>query len=215
MTAVPPKWDKKRLTSDLERAIEEFRESRMTEPLEAYLELFEDYKDAFDELLEQTVDLRELSDKAMAVLRDEKLLEAVRYLSGPPISHDDLSTLVGQSINIRRLNADPQLAKRIIDTVMLGLDRRRFPWLQDGREAQEGERASAVLASAALLATTKAGTKRRNESKELQERKGVMNAEHLEECYDETMLSLGAARELARRKMADALTALDAGKEKP
>lgn len=167
----PPKWDSARLTIDLERAIEEFRQARVTEPLEAYLERFEDCRDTFDDLLEQTVDLIELSDRAMDILSDSRLTEALRYLAGPPISLDDLKTLVGSSISLRRLRADATLAQRIIDTVLLGLDRRRFPWMTPNapRTATEAERAAAVLASAALLATRQVETARRTEGKTEQE----------------------------------------------
>ena len=171
MTVAPPRWTPEQLTADLTQATEDFRQSRMREPLEQYLELFEDYRDAFDELLEQTVDLTRLSDQAMAVLSNPKFLEALRYLSGPPISTDDLKTLVGSSINMRRLQADPDLAKRIIDTLLLGLDRRRFPWVSEDREASAEERASAVLASAALLASSRLMTQRRNIGKAAQEQR--------------------------------------------
>lgn len=143
----------------------------MREPLEEYLERFEDCQDAFDTLLEQTVDLTQLSDRAMEILTDERLTEALRYLAGPPVSLDDLRTLVGSSISLSRLRADPTLAQNIIDTVLLGLDRRRFPWMtpETPRTATDAERAAAVLASAALLATRQAETARRNDGKTEQE----------------------------------------------
>lgn len=143
----------------------------MTEPLEEYLERFEDCRDAFDELLEQTVDLTALGDHAVAILTDARLCDALRYLAGPPISMDDLKTLVDSSISLRQLNADPTLAQRVIDVVLLGLDRRRFPWMTPNelRAATDAERAAAVLASAALLATRQVETARRNEGKNVQE----------------------------------------------
>lgn len=152
------------------KAIEAFRDERMKEPLEKYLEEFEEYRDAFDELMETTVDLRELSTKAMDILTNDALCEALRYLPGPPISLDDLKVIAqAPSLAPKALRADPELARRIIDTVMMGLDRRRFPWVSEDREATEQERASAVLASAAMIATRKVETARRNEGKEAQE----------------------------------------------
>lgn len=143
----------------------------MTEPLEEYLERFENCRDAFDELLEQTVDLTELGDHAVSILTDKRLCDALRYLAGPPISLDDLKTLVESSISLARLNADPTLAQRVIDVVLLGLDRRRFPWMtpNEQRPATDAERAAAVLASAALLATRQVMTARANEGKTEQE----------------------------------------------
>jgi hypothetical protein len=164
-----PVWSEKRLERDLDKAIEVFREERMREPLEAYLDQFEEYRDAFDTLLEQTVDLAELSEKALEILVEPKLQEALRYLAGPPISLDDLKVVAQASLSLKRLEADPEMAERIVDTVLLGLDRRRFPWVAEEREATDTERASAVLASAALIASQRVATIRRNEGKTAQE----------------------------------------------
>lgn len=166
----PPRWDDKRLESDRTKAIEAFREERLTEPLEAYLDVFESYRDAFDDLLETTIDLTLLADNAVEVLTDDRFLEAVRYLAAPPMSEDDLVTLAeAPSLAPKVIKADPKLAKRIIATVLDGLDRRRFPWVTEDREATEQERASAVLASTALLATQRVNTDRRNKAKKAQE----------------------------------------------
>lgn len=166
----PPIWNKEQLERDREAAIVLFRDERMKEPLEKYLEEFEKYRDAFDELLETTVDLRELSEKAIDILTTDALCEALRYLPGPPISMDDLKVVAQvPSFASKTLRSDPELAQRILDTILMGLDRRRFPWVSDDREATEHERASAVLASAAMIAMRKVETARRNESKDDQE----------------------------------------------
>jgi hypothetical protein len=64
---------------------------------------------------------------------------------------------------------DPEAAARVVDTVLLGLDRRRFPWAGERREPHEDEKAAAAMASAALMATERVRTLRRNEAKVLQE----------------------------------------------
>ena len=46
----PPTWDEARLEGDRKQSIAAFRDERMREPLEKYLEVFEIYRDAFDEL---------------------------------------------------------------------------------------------------------------------------------------------------------------------
>jgi hypothetical protein len=68
-----------------------------------------------------------------------------------------------------RMKKNPAEARRVFQTVLLGLDRRRFPWVADKREPTEPEKSAAVSASAALIATQKAATDRRNESKAAQE----------------------------------------------
>lgn len=170
-TAVePPRWDTARLELDRTKAIEVFRDERVKEPLEKYLDAFEKYRDAFDELLEETVDLHELSKKATDVLSNSVMREALRYLPGPPISLDDLKTVSQvKSLTKKALALEAGSTDRVVETIMMGLDRRRFPWLSENREATELERSSAVTASAALIAMRKVETARRNEGKQAQE----------------------------------------------
>ena len=61
------------------------------------------------------------------------------------------------------------LLPALLARLRVGLDRRRFPWIAENRELTEAERAAAVLASAALMATSRLGTARRNVGKEKQE----------------------------------------------
>jgi hypothetical protein len=166
----PPRWTESELEVARQAAIEAFRLERLQEPLEAYLEAFDEYRGAVEDLLEATVDLTQISDAAVQVLTDPALLEAVRYLAGPPISADDLKVVANvESLAAARLRADPEMTQRVIDTVLLALDRRRFPWVAEDRHPNEAERDAAALASAALMATSRVQTNRRNESKAQQE----------------------------------------------
>lgn len=170
---LPPIWTADQLEVDRLRARQLFREERMREPLEEYLDRFEDARDAFETLLEETVDLTQLSEKALEIVTNKELLDALRYLPGPPISADDLKVLAETSIAPKSLKSNPTLALKIVETIMLGLDRRRFPWLSAGehREPTEEERSSAILASSALFATRRVETIRRNLGKQNQEQK--------------------------------------------
>ena len=122
-----------------------------------------------EELLETTIDLSNLNETAVSVLTHPKLLEAFRYLAGPPISKDDLKVLSEAVLSPGKLKNNAEMVKRVIDVVRVGLDRRRFPWVADSREPTEAERSAAVLASAALIATSRVGTDRRNVGKQKQE----------------------------------------------
>jgi hypothetical protein len=177
----PPRWTADELEDGRRRAIEEFRRERMEEPLEAYLEAFDERQGAFEDLLETTVDLSRLGEHALAILTDPKLFEAFRYLAGPPISVDDLKVLAAaESLSAKKLQADPELAARLVETVQLGLDKRRFPWVGEGREPSEAEKSAAILASAALVAAQRVATLRRSEGKSEQERR-----------VEELLLSIG------------------------
>ncbi len=141
----------------------------MQEPLEQYLERFDQYQGVVEDLLETTIDVSKLDDAALAVLTDPNLLHAFRYLAGPPISEDDLRVLAEAVFTPSRLRDDEDMVRRIIEVVRAGLDRRRFPWVAEAREPTEPERSGAVLASAALIATSRMSTSRRSEGKGRQE----------------------------------------------
>jgi len=157
------------LERDLRAAIEAFRVERLKEPLEQYLEAFDDYQGVIEELLETTVDLRQLDQTALDLLSDSRFAVAFRYLAGPIISADDLKTLAEAVLSPARLREDSAMLARIVEVIRAALDRRRFAWVAEGREPSDEERNAAVLASAALMANTRAGTQRRNQGKSSQE----------------------------------------------
>ena len=169
MTVTPPVWTGDQLEAARLIAIDRFRTERMGEPLEQYLAAFDEVRGTLENLLEMTVDLSQLSDTAIDVLTDPHLLEAVRYLPGPPISTDDLAVVAEARLSPKALRGDPEMARRVIDTILLGLDRNRFPWVSEDREPTEAERGAAAMASAALIASRRVMTARANESKDQQE----------------------------------------------
>jgi len=173
----PPDWSAEQLSAGLTKAITLFRQERMEEPIEAYGGFFDEYQGAVEDLLETSVDLAQLDTTIEQILTDKKLLEAFRYLAGPPISEDDLKILAEASFSRKRIKAEPEMVRRILGVVIEVLDRRRFPWVKDNREATEAERTAAVIASAALIANSRTGTLRRNKGQKDQEaivRKGLL-----------------------------------------
>jgi hypothetical protein len=165
----PPEWSHQELEENRLIAIEIFRRRRMEEPLEQYLATFDEYQGTVEELLEATLDLSDLDSQIINVLTEPKKLEAFRYLSGPPISDDDLKVIAEASLAKQTLRKNPAMVSRIRQVVLSGLDRRRFPWVIEGREPTEVERQAAVLASAALIASRRLETRRRSYGKQEQE----------------------------------------------
>lgn len=166
----PPQSSSDQLEVSRRASIEEFRRERLEEPLEDYLRAFEDYQTRTEELLETTVDLTQLAEQALTVVADDRLQQVLRYFAGPPNSADDLKTLTpAPSLKPSVLSKNPDLARRVVETILIGLDRGRFPWIPQGREPTEAERAAAVGATAALMATQHVGTKRRSAGKVQQE----------------------------------------------
>ena len=168
---VPPiRWTSEQLQADRTTAIATFRRQRLEEPVETYGELFDEERAVIEDLLESTVDLSQLSEETLAILSDRDLQDAFRYLAGPPISQDDLKTLVDtDSLSPMRLRNDPELVRRIFEIVRDSLDRRRFPLVAEGREPEPAERDAAILATAALAAMRGAETHRRTQGKSAQE----------------------------------------------
>jgi hypothetical protein len=141
-----PKWSDDELASAAAASAAVFRVQRMQEPLEAYLDFFEKYLAVFEDLLEQTVDFAELGKHAAAMLSSSETLEAMRYLTGPPISKDDLAVLAEAQLSPAAMKRDPAIVERVLGVLRDGLDRRRFPWFTEGREPTEIERTSATIA---------------------------------------------------------------------
>lgn len=167
--SLPPRWSEEQLAAGRERAIEAFRVERMQEPLEVYVEAFDDFRGTVEELLEATVDLTQVVEVAVEIVTNRPLLDALRYFAGPPISDADLEKLADTTLAPTKLRDDPELAKRVVETILIGLDHRRFPWIAEGRDPEEAEREAASIASAALWASQRVRTSRANESKDAQE----------------------------------------------
>lgn len=166
-----PIWSAEDLAKLRDDSKSAFRRERLEEPLEEYATQFESWQGVFETLLESTVDLSLLgTDQLLEIVTKSDYLDAFRYLAGPPISRDDLQTLAEvESIAPTRLRGDHELVSRLAQVVMDGLDRRRFPWVSEGREATEPERKAAILASASLRAYQAVQTWRRNEARRAQE----------------------------------------------
>jgi len=166
----PPIWTDEQLETERLKASAAFSKERLEEPLEDYLEAFDEYQGYVEEVLETTVDLSNLETPALDVLSDQHLLEAFRYLAAPPISEDDLKVLAdARSLTKGTLQKSPELVQRLIAVVRQVLDRRRFAWVVENREPTEAERNAAVMASAALLAASRTQTRRRTLGKDQQE----------------------------------------------
>ena len=165
----PPRWSPESLERDVAAAVDSFRRERGQEPLGQYPAHVDECLGTMEELIELTVDLSQLRERAVEVVTEPRLLEALRFVAGPFISVDDLRVIARTTLAPTRLRADPEAAARIVDSVLTGIDRRRFAWVHEGREPGEAERQAAVLASATLMATERMRTLRRNDAKTAQE----------------------------------------------
>lgn len=172
MTALaqPPSWTEAELEEARLEAVERFRRERLGEPLEDYLTYFDRFAAAGDEFLQRTDDLAHLLENAADVLADADLLFVFRYLTGPPMSEDDLKAVADvKSLTATKLAKRPEDVSSLVATISEALDPRRFSWLNEDRAPTREERHTAVHATAALIAAQRVATKRRNEGKSRQE----------------------------------------------
>ncbi len=166
----PPAWTEAELDSARTKSEEHFRQGRHTEPLEIYLDLFDEYEGVVEEVLGLTGDLANLRAEVLGLLADKRKLEVFRYLSGPPVSEDDLKVLIQvKSLAASRFRSDPGLADRLVGFIQDWHDRRRFPWVKESRKPEKHDRKAALLATSTLLAMRRLETMRRNKGKKLQE----------------------------------------------
>ncbi len=166
----PPVWSRDRLEAERLLAEEHFRLGRHTEPLELYLVLFDEYQGVVEEVVEQTLDLSDLKAHIPDIVADARKFEVLRYLSGPPVSLDDLKVLLrARSFSKDQIESDPDILNRLVNFIQDWHDRRRFPWVHEAWEPTENDRKSAILATSSLLAMRRLETMRRNQGKKLQE----------------------------------------------
>jgi hypothetical protein len=171
LAITPPRWNTQELEADRTRAIGIFREERLHEPAEQYTRASEAFREKVGAILDSTRNLTDFTDASVLMtLRDADSIDALRYLSGPPISEDDIKVLADvASIAPHRLQENPEILRGIIEIVMSSLDGQRFPWVSEGREPTISERETAIIATSALMAYQRTQTRRRTEGKTHQE----------------------------------------------
>lgn len=162
------KWSSADIRADSARAREAFRDRRIGEPGERYLQAFQVIERAnrtlaprLSRLFEEPLDV----DLLVSVVKDRELLSAFRYLAAPPVSEDDLETLSGARLAWTQLKSNPAKAKAIRDVVASILDIKRFGWLRERRDPATHEVDAAVLASTVVASAQRVQTERRSEER--------------------------------------------------
>jgi len=171
MAKVPPGWTERQLAADAEISAAGFRKQRLA-PTEAWKEHFTKSNERFTALLKQLGDLQpnKISDAALASAYKLNLGEALRYLSGPPISDDDLKVLADvPSLAPGVLIRDKRKRRHVFSIIQRTIEPYRFPWVIEKRAPTKTEKAAALLASSVLLAAQRISTARRGYGKATQE----------------------------------------------
>lgn len=169
----PKRWSDEEIAQDTAAAIEVFRRTRFAEPLEQWLREVERRRSEFERLFDEfdIGDPHRLTAADIPAIIGARLLDALRYIPGPPISADDLKNLSDVTTLAKTpLARDLQSAQRVLDTIRQTVDPKRFPWLVKNRRPTAEERSIAIFSSALLLAAQRLQTARRTIAKDDQER---------------------------------------------
>lgn len=150
---------------DQELAVDRFVSRRGSEGTKQYEETFKSAEPMVRRLFTASRDLREFSGTVLAA--SPELVDAARYLGGPPVSADDLRTLVGERVTRSRLDA--AVAAKVASVIRAARDPVRFPWLLGERGPTQHEREAAIRWTAGLWAVEQLRTKRRIDSSREQE----------------------------------------------
>ncbi|BFU94932.1 MAG: type II restriction endonuclease [Nitrospira sp.] len=163
------KWSRREILSDARQARELFRQRRLEEPKERYLAAFQQLERANKQVIEILPQL--LSDPVApeliaSVVQDRYLLTALRYLGAPPISTDDLRTLVGDTLAPTLIASHAERAKSVVDVIRRVLDPKRFPWMYENRPPTPREKQAAILASSVVASAQHVQTSRRADERD-------------------------------------------------
>jgi XamI restriction endonuclease len=140
-----------------------FTDQRRDEGPRAYATVYYELEPRIRASFEATDDLRSVTGEAL--LQDPLLWQVLRYCCAPPISEEDLWTMVGRKF--RRV--PPEIADATAEAVQPLFDPIRFPWLEQDRYPTDTERDASLLATTAMYASVMTGTRRRGDVSARQE----------------------------------------------
>lgn len=160
------KWSEAKLEEHRLIAEDAFIEQRMEQGVEDYLEIYYEKESAIRKFFERTDDLRTLSGDLF--VRNPEFTTPARHVTAPPISQDDLDTIVGENIT-RRKSVSRDAADEGVWVIEQLIDPERFPWIKDERPPTDEEREIAIKATAGIWAVKRTQTNRRIDPAQEQE----------------------------------------------
>ncbi|NEI98559.1 XamI family restriction endonuclease [Rhizobium ruizarguesonis] len=128
------------------------------------------------------------------LLRERGLWQKLRYFTAPPISEEDLWTLVGKKFK----QVPESHAESAASALKSVLDNKRFGWVQQNRPPTDEEFNSAVMATTVLLTHETLKTNRRGASSQFQEKEVADALEKAGLTFDGSRSAILALDELPR-----------------
>jgi XamI restriction endonuclease len=175
-SAGPTVWTETELAEQAQISLNAFVDRRLAEPSGKYAAHLEAHNTTIGLLFKTMAKIDPANPDphaVRAVLLDDKLFDALRYVTGPPVSQDDLGVLVTRSIARLGKTAIRQSEKTSAEVLALICklaDPFRFPWIVQRRQATRRELRESIGATAILQATQSLQTERRSYGKVVEKR---------------------------------------------
>jgi hypothetical protein len=172
----PRVWTDQELAEQARVALNEFVDRRLAEPGGKYLAHIQNRRRAIIRLLKKLVGIDPNNPDVKlvrAILLDDELFSALRYVAGPPVSRDDLGVLVTRDIKgikKRGLEKNNELPGKVLQLICQLADPYRFPWLADRRSPTSHELRAAIRSTMTLHAAQTLATERRGYGKLVEKR---------------------------------------------
>ncbi|WEF32818.1 XamI family restriction endonuclease [Pseudoduganella chitinolytica] len=140
----------------------------MSEPVGDYLAEYTSAQAAADyvidklpKILASPTDRIELA----TIIKNPAFNTALRYLMAPPISKDDLDTVMCRSVTGTAIRNDQDFADELVALLRQTIDPKRFPWLSNDAPPTDAELNIAKISSAVVATCQRVQTKRRGDEK--------------------------------------------------
>jgi hypothetical protein len=172
----PRVWTDHELTDQARVALGEFVDRRLAEPGGRYLTHIEARRRAIVRLFKALngIDPNNPDPQIVrALLLDDDLFDALRYVAGPPVSKDDLGVLVTRDIkgfSKTSLRTNDELPGQVLQLICRLADPYRFPWVAVRRPARSHELRTAIASTMTLHAAQTLATERRGYGKLVEKR---------------------------------------------
>lgn len=163
---LPPKWTAEALDDDRRAAIRTFVDALGAEGTREYVRLFQELQPLVAGLFEASADLTCFRDSVFA---DDDLMNAARFLGSPPLSEDNLKTLLQATAGVSK--PSDCSTEAVLDVIRPMWDPIRFPWVETQRPPTPQERAAAIEWTTGIWAIERVRTRRRVQSSHDQEEK--------------------------------------------
>lgn len=188
----PPHWSDDELRRDRDLAEARFVLERTGEGPTAFYAAWDKVLPEIVAALAATNNLREIS--AQSLFKQKGLWQTLRYFCAPPISEEDLWTLVGKKFK----NVPESHAGKAAEAFNAVVDHRRAPWVDQGRDPTPAETDQAILSTTVLLAHESFRTGRRGSTSRAQEDDVAQTLAAAKLAFDDSRAPITRLDELAR-----------------